>query len=98
MLLQPFIGSVIALKTVNQTMFAALICVVLAFLIRSPLLTLARQQWVWREQKPETRSARLQVLVELLIMAIAAWQLVLVSQTKSPKRTATRPLRPINRR
>jgi hypothetical protein len=78
MLLQPFIGSVIALKFVNQTMFAALICVVLAFLIRSPLLTLARQQWVWREQKPETRSARLQVLVELLIMAIAAWQLVLV--------------------
>ena len=60
MLLQPFIGSVIALKSVNQTMFAALICVVLAFLIRSPLLTLARQQWVWREQKPETRSARLQ--------------------------------------
>ena len=78
MLLQPFIGSVIALKFVNQTMFAALICVVLAFLIRSPLLTLARQQWVWREQKPETRSARLQVLVELLVMAIAAWQLVQV--------------------
>lgn len=72
MLLQPFIGSLIALKAVAWPVAPALGCVVLAFLVREPLLVLARQKWVWRDPHAETAAARMQVIWQLAAIAICA--------------------------
>lgn len=68
MLLQPFIGTVIVVGAVNWQLFATLACVVLTFLIREPLLTMARQKWVWREQHPETAQARRTFAIQLALL------------------------------
>lgn len=72
MLLQPFIGSIIALKAVAWPLAPALACVLLAFLVREPLLVLARQRWVWRDSHPETSAARMQVIWRLTSLGIGA--------------------------
>ena len=71
MLLQPFIGTVIVLGLVNWQLFTTLACVVLTFLIREPLLTMARQKWVWREQHPETAVARRTFALQFALLLAA---------------------------
>lgn len=78
MLLQPFIGTVIVLGLVNPQLFFTLACVVLTFLIREPLLTMARQKWVWREPRPETAVARRNFAIQLVLLIGAASQLARV--------------------
>lgn len=79
MLLEPFLGSWIALKTFAWPVLPALAAVLLMFVIREPLLVLARQRWVWRELKPETAAARRRLAFQLagLLAAgaslLAAW-------------------------
>jgi hypothetical protein len=76
MLLQPFLGSWIALKTFAWPVLPALAAVLGMFLIREPLLVLARQKWVWREQKPETAAARRRLAFELAgLLAAGVWLL-----------------------
>lgn len=65
MLLQPFLGTLLAAKALAWPVLPALACVLLAFLIREPLTVLARQKWTWRDPHPETAAARKQVLWQL---------------------------------
>ncbi|MEZ5355442.1 MAG: YwiC-like family protein [Bryobacteraceae bacterium] len=62
MLLQPFAAAVIVSREWNWLVVAALASVLLSFLIREPLLILARQRWIWRDPHPETSEARRSLL------------------------------------
>lgn len=79
MLAQPFLGALLILHRVSWTIVPVLAAVLLVFLIREPLIVLARQKWVWRDpqgERPETAHARRYVLLELLGLASAgAWLL-----------------------
>ncbi len=77
MLIQPFLGALIVLHRLSWPALPALAAVVLVFLIRDPLIVLARQKMVWRTERPETALARRYLLVELLALAAAAAWLTL---------------------
>lgn len=50
-----------------------LICMVAMFLLRQPLIVLARQQWVWKEHKPESDLAWRWVAVLSLILLVGGY-------------------------
>ena len=69
MLLQPFAAALIVYHRLSWPVLPALASVVLVFLVREPLIVLARQKWVWRGgERPETAIARRYVLVELALL------------------------------
>ena len=72
MVLQPFLGALIALRAISWPVLPALAGVLLVFVLREPLVVLARQRWVWRDPHPETRDARKTVLAEFALLAGAA--------------------------
>jgi len=78
MLLQPFLGALIVMHKFSWTIAPALASVVLVFLIREPLITLARQKWTWRTTHPETPQARRYVAIELALLAASGAALLLV--------------------
>jgi hypothetical protein len=58
MLLQPFVAGLILFGPGGWMALATLGCMLGMFLLRQPLIVLGRQQFVWREQKPESSLAR----------------------------------------
>ena len=76
MLLEPFLGALVVLRRLNWAVLPALATVILVFMIREPLIVLARQRWVWRGQRPETAVARRYVLIELPLLALAGFALL----------------------
>jgi hypothetical protein len=78
MLLQPFLGAMIVLRQWNWAVIPALAAVVLVFLVREPLIVLARQQWIWRGEHPETALARRYLWIELVCLAMAGTFLLVV--------------------
>jgi hypothetical protein len=78
MLLQPFLGALIVLKKLAWPVAPALAAVILVFLVRDPLIVLARQRWVWRDQHVETAAAKRYLAVELLLLGAAGALLLLV--------------------
>jgi hypothetical protein len=76
MLLQPFLGALIVYHRLTWTVLPALGAVVLVFMVREPLIVLARQRWVWRGERPETAHAKRFLSIELPLLALAgAWLL-----------------------
>lgn len=71
MLLQPFLGTVIALRSTSWDALIALTCVVFVFLIREPLAVLAKHKWNWSDPAPEMTLARKRI-VGLLVGVISA--------------------------
>lgn len=71
MLAQPFVCALILSRTFHWTVIAAAVAVMLAFLLREPLIVLARQRLVWREPKPEAALARRWLAVEAVLLALA---------------------------
>src|SRR5450631_3637091 len=69
MLLQPVIVASILARTWHSSMLAAVAGVVTVFLIRQPLIVVARQQFVWKSPHPETAIAR-RWLVGLSVAAL----------------------------
>jgi hypothetical protein len=57
LLLQPFAFAAILARRWEWPMLAALGLVLAGFVMREPLIVLARQRWVWRERKPESATA-----------------------------------------
>jgi len=57
LLLTPFAAALIVAGRVNLLCAAVLGAALSLFLLREPLLVLARQRWVWREKKPESAMA-----------------------------------------
>lgn len=58
MLLQPFLAAAIIGRTWSWLLPVSLLAVLVVFVMREPLLVLARQRWVWRTPHPETEAAR----------------------------------------
>lgn len=85
MLLQPFIGAWIALRAIAWPVLPALAAIVLMFLLREPLLALARQYWVWRTPHAEVGLAKRQLAWQVPSLLIAgallaiAWPLWIVA-------------------
>jgi len=83
MLLQPFIGALLVYtwldwRRLNWTLIPALAAVVLVFLVREPLIVVARQRWVWRTPHAETEQARRFLAWELPLLAAAGGALAFV--------------------
>ena len=77
MLLTPFFAAAILLRRVYWPEVVALVAVGCAFAIKDPLVVIARQRFVWKQEHSETRAATGSALLELLVLAACA--LVLVS-------------------
>jgi len=85
LLLTPLAAALLVAGRVNLLTGAVLGAALAIFLLREPLLVLARQHWVWREAKPESALARrwvaaLGLLLAGLGVALASpWGLPLVA-------------------
>lgn len=79
MLLQPFVAAAIVGRQWTWFLIPGLLLILTVFLIREPLLVLARQRFVWRVERPETAAAKRTLLWELALMAacaaIVAWRI-----------------------
>jgi hypothetical protein len=58
LLLQPLVCALILGKRWDWLYLPALCLVLTAFIMREPLVILARQRWIWREAKAESKIAR----------------------------------------
>lgn len=77
MLLVPFFAAAILLRQVCWQELAALAAVACAFAIKDPLVTLARQRFLWQQPHPETAPARRAVALEALILIASGAALAL---------------------
>lgn len=78
MLLQPFLGALLVLRSLSWLLLPALACMLLVFLIREPLIVLARQKWIWRDPHAEALPARKMVLLYGGLLCAAGGWLLLV--------------------
>ena len=69
MLLQPFAAAAILAGEWTPALAAALLAALTVFLMREPLLVLARQRWVWREPRAESAKAWRWLAAEAAIAA-----------------------------
>jgi len=76
MLLQPFLGALIVLHRANWAAIPAF--AVLVFVLREPLMVLARQRWTWRTRHVETEHAKRFVAVECFLLALCGATLLRV--------------------
>lgn len=79
MLLTPFVAAVILLRRFYWPELAALLAIAVAFAMKDPMVVLARQRFIWRQEHSETRQARRAVL--MLAALLLASGLILVAAT-----------------
>ena len=73
MLLTPFLSAAILLRQASWQEAAALIAAVCALVIKNPLVVIARQRFVWKNEHPETRPAiRAAAIESILLVACGA--------------------------
>jgi hypothetical protein len=63
-LLQPFLAAAVIAGAWNWFLLPGLLSILLLFLMREPLLVLARQRWVWRTPHAEAEDARRWLWIE----------------------------------
>jgi hypothetical protein len=74
MLIVPWLCSAVLAGRFDANVLAGLVAALSLFLLREPLIVLARQRWVWRVRKPESETARRCVVAELIVLAVSgAW-------------------------
>lgn len=71
MLLAPFLSALLLARAWHWSVPVALVAVLAAFVLREPLVTLGRQRWVWRDERPESAKARRWLAAELALLAAA---------------------------
>lgn len=76
MLLQPFVAAAILGRQWTWLFVPALLSVLIVFIMREPLLVLARQRTIWREPRPESEIARRNVVYETLLLTICGLSLL----------------------
>jgi hypothetical protein len=76
MLLQPFVAGALVGRATDPLLVPALIAVLTLFVMREPLLILARQRFIWKDRHPETDAAHRALLYEST-MLIACGALLL---------------------
>jgi hypothetical protein len=69
MLLQPFVAGAIVGRSWDPHLFPALLAVLIVFAARQPLLILARQRFLWRDEHPETALAKRALVYEATLLA-----------------------------
>lgn len=77
MLFLPFVAAAALLRLAAGPLFAALVLVLALFLLRAPLIVLARQKWVWRDLREETAPARSATLLLAVIASFAGITILL---------------------
>lgn len=77
MMLTPFFCAALLLRHVYWQEGVALIAILVALVVKDPLVVLARQRWVWRQEHPETKGALRLVFIELLVLALCTATLLL---------------------
>lgn len=65
LLLQPFVAGAVLVGHWTWLWIPALGLVLLGFLLRAPLIVIARHRWVWRRHGPEHKAAQRWVAIEL---------------------------------
>ena len=78
MLLTPFFAAAILLRRLYWPEVVALLAMACAFAIKDPLVVIARQRFVWKQEHAETKAARRSVLIETLLLAASGGVLLLV--------------------
>jgi YwiC-like protein len=77
MMLTPFFCAAMLLRCVYWQEAVTLLAMALALVVKDPLIVLARQHWVWRQEHPETKAAVRLATVELLVLSVCATTLLL---------------------
>jgi hypothetical protein len=72
MLAQPLVCALVLGGRVSWALIPAVAATAAVFLLRAPLVTLARQRWIWQEEKPETAGARRWVAALAAVLAGSA--------------------------
>lgn len=70
MLLMPFFAAAILLRRVYWPELAALAAIACAFSLKDPLIVLARQHFLWKQEHAETKIARRAVAVRALVVVV----------------------------
>lgn len=70
MLLTPFFCAAVLLRRVYWIESVILIAILCAFAIKEPLLIVARQRWIWKQEHPETGEARRWIGIELTVLSL----------------------------
>jgi hypothetical protein len=78
MLLTPFFAAAILLRQVYWPELVALLAVACAFAIKDPLVVVARQRFVWKQEHTETKSAKRWAMVQSLPLLGCGITLMLV--------------------
>lgn len=74
MLALPFLSAAFLLRPPASRLIPAFVLVLVVFLLREPLIILARQRWVWRDEHAETGLARKAVwALGVVALGQAAW-------------------------
>lgn len=76
MLLTPFLSAVILLRQVSWPELVALGAIVCALALKDPLVVIARQRLVWKQEHPETTAARHFAAMEFLLLGACGLALV----------------------
>ncbi|HVO98125.1 MAG TPA: YwiC-like family protein [Bryobacteraceae bacterium] len=69
MLLTPFLSAAILARQVRWPELGALVAIVCALAIKDPLVVIARQRLVWKQEHSETRTAMRYAAIESVILA-----------------------------
>jgi len=77
MMLTPFFCAAILLREFYWQELVALVAIVVALVIKDPLVVIARQRWVWRQPHPETAVAKRSAAFQFLILSISGLALLL---------------------
>ncbi|MDE3196512.1 MAG: YwiC-like family protein [Acidobacteriota bacterium] len=70
MLLTPFVCAAILLRQVSWQELAVLLAILCAFAVKDPLVTIARQMFVWKQPHAETRAAWRYAGIEAALMVV----------------------------
>ena len=76
MLLTPFFSGVLLARGAGWSLLPATVAIIVMFVLREPLIVLARQRYVWREARPESDVARRWIVWELAVLAAAGVSLL----------------------
>ena len=76
MLLTPFVAAAVLARTIRWQEAVAFVAVAVAFVMKDPLVVVARQRWVWKEAHPETQAAMHWLAAETAIVAVGGLALL----------------------
>jgi len=78
MLLTPFIAAAVLLRRLYWPELVAFVAIASAFAIKDPLVVIARQRFVWKQEHAETAAAKRSVFLETLLLTICGIVLLLI--------------------